>query len=233
MTREMIACKRSDDDGTAKSGSGCAHRTRQAEWSVLSHGLCAAIIALTALRVLPTMAACLVSVCFLQSPVLKTLSSSLSRFLGMRGRRSSQANGSDVGVGHGGRPVSRKCLLAPPSTNYSDTLPPVPSTSGDDDDVPPRSTPTNGRGTLPLVKSSLRLLKSVMRGAQRSVVDRPKRSRRSSRPRCRDTASKGAVTTCNDIIAKTVETITGYRVNDDFVRCTQRQYLTCTTREQR
>lgn len=237
----MIACERSDDDSctSAKPSGGCSAK-RQADWSVLFHGLCAAVIALTVLRILPALIACLVSVCVLQSPGLRTLSSRLFRLLGLRGRsRSAEANGSNV---DGGRSVSLRNQLAQPpppapSTNGSDVPPTngsdVPPTS-DDDDAPPRPPSTNGRVALPLVRRHLRFLMSVMRSVQRFIFVRRKRSRRSSR-RCRDAASRArtvtTVTACNNIVTKTVETVTGFRTDNDLaVHCGQRYSA---TREQR
>uniref|UniRef100_A0A2S2NIQ6 Uncharacterized protein n=1 Tax=Schizaphis graminum TaxID=13262 RepID=A0A2S2NIQ6_SCHGA len=234
----MIACGKSgddddDDDGTPKSRSGCARRTRQADWTMLVHGMCAAIIALTMLRILPAFAACLVCMCFLRSPVFRTRSCGLLRLLRVRGRRSAKANDGNIGTGHGGRPAPRRSSLAPqaPSTS-GDEVPPAtpPSTSGGE--VLPRSPSTN---SLPVVKRSLRLLMPVMRDIQRSVVIRPKRSRWSSLRRCRDNVSKSTVTTvtayCDDIITKTVETVSSYRADNDAVHCSR--YLVCATREQR
>lgn len=233
----MIACERSDDDSctSAKpSGGYSAKRARQGDLSVLFHGLCAAVIALTVLRILPALIACLVTVCVLQSPGLRTLSNRLFRFLGLRGRgRSAEANGSNVGVG--GRfvslrnqPASPPPPSSAPSTNDSD----VPPTS--DDDAPQQPPSTNGRVALLLVRRHLRFLMSAMRSVQRFVFVRRKRSRRSSR-RCRDTASRArtvtTVTACKNIVTKTVETVTGFRTANDFaVRCSQRYSA---TREQR
>ncbi|XP_060838065.1 uncharacterized protein LOC132920045 [Rhopalosiphum padi] len=244
----MIACRKSgggdDDDGTPKSRSGCARRARQADWTVLVHGLCAAIIALTTLRILPALAACLVSVCFLQSPVLRTLSRGLFRFLGLRGgHRSAKPNAGNSGTRHGGR---RRSPLAPqaPSTSGDGVPPPAPlSTNGDE--VPPPTHPSTSGGDVlprspstnssPVVKRSLRLLMPVMRGIQRSIVIRPKRSRRSSLRRCRDNVSKATVTTvtaCDNIITKTVETVSSYRADNDAAHhCGQ--YLQCATKEHR
>ncbi|XP_026813408.1 uncharacterized protein LOC113553989 [Rhopalosiphum maidis] len=220
----MIACGISGGDGgggddTPKSRSGCGRRARQTDWTVLVHGLCAAIIALITLRILPALAACLVGVCFLQSPVLRTLSSGLFRFLGPRGRRSANPNGGGIGTGRGGR---RRSSLEPqaPSTSGDE----VPSTSCGD--VLPRSPSTN---SLPVVKRSLRLLVPVMQGIQRSVVTRPKRPRRSSLRRCRDNVA--TVTACDNIITKTVETVSSYRADNDAVHCSQ--YVVCATREYR
>jgi len=218
--REMIACERSDDGSctSAKPSGGCsAKRARQADWSVLLHGLCAAVIALT--------------VRIMQSPGLRFLSSRLFRLLGLRGR-SSPAEANDSNVVAGGRSVSLRNQFAPPppssapSTNGSDVQP----TSDDDDDALPRPPSTSGRVALPLIRRHLRFLMSVMRSVQRFIFVRWKRSRRSSR-RCRDIASRArtvtTVTACKNIITKTVETVTGFRKDNDFaLRCSRRYSAT-------
>jgi len=136
----MIACDRPDDDdgsGGAEQyfrplpqqlqtwtaaessgcGNGCVEQARQADRSVLMHGLCAVTIALATARVLPAsaftaitaLAVCLVGLRVL-SPVLRTPSCSLFRFSGRPcGRRSAEAN---VIIDHGGRSV-------PPATTTS------------------------------------------------------------------------------------------------------------------
>ncbi|XP_050054461.1 uncharacterized protein LOC114125331 [Aphis gossypii] len=228
----MNAFERSDDESrtSAKPGGGgySAKRSRQADWSVLFHGLSAAVIALTVLRILPTMIACLVSVCILRSPGLRTLSSRLFRVLGLRCRcRSAEANGL------GGRSVPPRNQLAPSSSTNGSEVPPTSDDDDDDDDddVPPRPPSTNGRVALPpLVRRYLRFLMSVMRSVQRFAFVRRKRSRRSSR-RCCDTASSArtvtTVTACKNIVTKTVETVTGFGTDNDFaVRCSQRHDAT-------
>ncbi|KAL4143305.1 hypothetical protein QTP88_005651 [Uroleucon formosanum] len=234
----MVECERSDDDdgggGAEESGplqmwsaaessgcgagNGCAKRARQADRSVLLHGLCAVTVALATARVSPVsaftaftvLAECLVGVCVL-SPVLRALSCSLFRFSGPCGRRFSEANAIDHGrPRNGGRSVSqRRRPLASPATT------------------------TNGGDALPLVKRGVRLLLRVMRGVQRSIVVRPKRSRRST---CRyhGTASRSVTTiTARTTVTDTVETVTAIRAGNDYVHCSQRQSLVRTSREQR
>jgi len=217
----MIECERSDDDDNAESsgrgsGNGCLEQApcgRQADRSVLLHGLCAVTIALAAARILPAsaftaltaLAVCLVGVRVL-SPVLRTLSCSLFRFSGPCGRRSAEAKA--IGNRNGGRSVPQRRPQAPPATT------------------------TSGGDALPLVKRCLRLLMRVMRVVQRwAIVIRPKRSRRSTH-RCHDTSSR-SVTTCSTT-AETVETVTGSWAGNDYVHCSQRQYqLVRTSRGQR
>jgi len=148
-TRETMSCERSDDgraehcspsaqrlrtrSATAESGGGggsgadcggCSVRARlQADRSALLHGLCATAIAAAAARVMlvATITAYLVGVCGL-SPVLGTLSRGLFRFLGLCGRRSTEA--SAIGRGcprNGGRSVPRPV----PSTSGGEALPSV------------------------------------------------------------------------------------------------------------
>lgn len=234
----MIECERSDDDdgggggaeesgllqmwsaaesGGCGAGNGCSKRARQADRSVLLHGLCAVTIALATARVFPAsaftaftvLAVCLVGGCVL-SPVLRALSCSLFRFSGPCSRRSAEANAINHGrPRNGGRSVSQiRRSLAPPATT------------------------TNGGDALPLVKRGVRLLSRLMRGVQRSIVVRPKRSRRSTR-RCHDTTSRSVTAiTARTTITDTVETVTATRAGNDYVHCSQRQSLVRTSREQ-
>jgi len=222
---EMIECERSDDDGggggaeefgplqpqlqimwsTAESngcgaGNGCAKRARQADRCLLLHGLCAVTIALATARVLPASAFTAFTVLAVCLVGVCVLSSVL-RALSCSLFRFSGPRGRPR---NDDRSVSQRRPLAPPATTTSD---------GD---------------TLPLVKRGMRSLSRVMRGVLRSIVVRPKRSRRSTR-RSHDTASRSVttITACT-----TVETVTATRAGNDYVHRSQRQSLVRTSKEQ-
>ncbi|XP_022179921.1 uncharacterized protein LOC111040349 [Myzus persicae] len=232
----MIACERSDNDdcggsgveqfdpllapqlrmnqaesSVGVSGNGCVEQARcsgLADRSMLLHGLCAATIALATVRFLPsftTLAMCLVGVCVL-ALALRMLSCSLFRFRGPCGHRSTKANAhnNDGCPSNGGPSVPQRRPLEP------------------------LDTPTSGGDALSLVKRGLRLLMRVMLGVPRSLVIRPKRSRRSTR-RSRDTASRATVTVttvtaCSTTTTKSVGMVTVSRAGNDYVHRSQRQY---------